>query len=50
MSKQVKVLMGLLIAGVTALIIVAKPAMAQDNNQSGCGCCKNMDGMMNRNR
>lgn len=42
MSKQIKVLVGSLVAGVAALTLIAGSASAAD---SGCGCCKKMNPM-----
>ena len=44
--KKSKVLVGLFVAGVTALTITAGSAMAADSGQSGgCECCKKMGQM-----
>lgn len=45
MSKQIKVLVGSLVAGVAVLNLIAGAAFAQDSKQSGCECCKNMSQM-----
>jgi hypothetical protein len=44
MFKQIKVLTGLLVAGVAALTLVTGEVVAQDSKQSDC-CCKKMGGM-----
>ncbi len=42
MSKQIKVLVGSLVAGVAALTLIAGSASAADG---GCECCKKMNPM-----
>lgn len=49
MSTRIKTLVGVVVAGLAVLTLATGSALAQETNQpapSGCGCCRDMQGMM----
>jgi len=48
MLKQTKALVGSLIIAIAAFTLIAGSVNAQENDQSGCGCCNKMQDHMNQ--